>query len=28
VLMRWRMNVLSLGDEEAKTLGVNLNKPV
>jgi ABC-type Fe3+-siderophore transport system, permease component len=23
VLMRWRMNVLSLGDEEAKTLGVN-----
>lgn len=25
VLMRYRLNVLSLGDKEAKTLGVNLN---
>ncbi len=24
VLLRWRMNVLSLGDEEARTLGVNV----
>ncbi len=26
ILLRWRMNVLSLGDEEAKALGVNVNK--
>jgi len=24
VLLRWRLNILSLGDEEARTLGVNL----
>jgi len=26
ILMRWRMNVLSLSDEEAKSLGVNLRR--
>lgn len=26
ILMRWRMNVLSMSDEEAKTLGINIRK--
>lgn len=26
LLIRWRVNILSLGDEEAKSLGVNVNK--
>ncbi len=26
VLMRWRLNVISLGDEEAKTLGINVER--
>jgi iron complex transport system permease protein len=26
ILLRWRMNVLSLGDDEARALGVNINR--
>jgi iron complex transport system permease protein len=26
LLMRWRLNVLSMGDEEAKSLGINIDR--
>ncbi|HBI27295.1 MAG TPA: ABC transporter permease, partial [Peptococcaceae bacterium] len=26
ILLRWRMNVLTMGDDEAKTMGVNTNQ--